>query len=204
MSTIRIPPIPPALPEVSEFFVLHEPFAALFDALADGSNHLAGCRFLRSIPVVFSPFVPLRGANAVDSSEVHSVPFTSSSAARFLFVAVGYSAVNSGGYVKVSLREQHATIPGNGALVDPGCYWRRSSNDLVNPVRNRIYQPKGLQWAHTGLSRPASVDSGDPASEQPRMLVLEPHTAYDLKLEWDDVKLNAILTCEAWQSEVEV
>lgn len=199
---VRVPPVMPPLPETAELFVYHEPFGSIFDTLSEATSHLAGFRFLRALPLVISPFVPEKGANVVDNTESIAVPFDSSSVARYLIVAVGYSAVVLDGYVKVSLKEQHTTIPGNGALVEPGCYFKRNNNDLINPIVRRRYSPTGLRWAVTSVQIPATPNAIDPPSEQPRMLSVAPLTNYDILLEWDKVKLNAVLVMEAWQPDI--
>lgn len=198
----RIPPDLPALPATRETFVQHEPFSSIFDSLADGCNYLAGFRFLRVVPVIVAPFVRTRNGNTVDTVHTRAVRFTTSSLARYLFVAVGYSKVARDGYVNAVLKAAHTTIPGGGAVVDPGCRFVRANNDLANPIEDREYAPTGLQWSHTGFNVPPSVLITDPINQRPRMLNCAALQDVDVVLTWDDIKLNAVLIAEAWRPNV--
>lgn len=199
---VRIPPVLPTLPNYGEAFVLHEPFSTLFDTVADVCNHLAGFQFLRAVPVIVTPFRRTRTGNDVHAETTRAIRFTTSPLARFLFVAAGYSAVHAGGRVKFAARQAHATIPGAGAVIDPGCLFLRANNDLPNPVQDRVYVPTGLQWAHSGFTSPPSVNAGDPVSQRPRMLNVTPSTDVDLCVTWEDIALNAVHVFEAWRPNV--
>jgi hypothetical protein len=198
----RIPPVLPRLPDLNEVKVQHEPYSTIFDSLADGCNYLAGFKFLRTVPVIVAPFVRTRDGNAVDEAHERAIRFTTSSLARFLFVAVGYSAVRAGGFVNVVLRHAHATIPGAGAVIDPGCRFVRANNDLTNPVQDRAYAPSGLQWSHTGQSAPPAANVADPITQRPRVLNCAALQDVDVVVSWDDVKLNALLIAELWRPNV--
>lgn len=199
---VRIPPTIGDLPNLNEVFVQHEPYSTVFDALADGCNHLAGFQFLRIVPVIVAPFRRARNVNVVDGAHERSIRFTTSSLGRYLFVAVGYSAVAAGAFVKCYVREAHTTIPGAGAVIDPGCQFSRANNDLRNPIENRQYVPKGLQWSHTGFTVPPSVNVADPISQRPRMLNCTALQDTDVTIKWDAIKLNAVLVLEAWRPNV--
>lgn len=197
---VRIPPALPLLPDRSESFVLREPFANIFEGIADGANYLAGFLFLRVTSIVVAPYVPARNSNTpVSALNTRCVRLTTSALGRYLFVALGYSAVRADAYVTATTRAAHNSNPGTGAIRDPGCSWYRSNGDLPNPVEDRVWQPLGLKWTHTGLREPPSVVAGDPIATRPRMLHISPNTATDVVLKWDDIKLNSILLCEAWK-----
>ena len=198
---MRVPPFPPALPDRAELRPLHDPFGSLFETFADFANHLAGFQFLRVVPVIISPFV--RDTNTtVAAVQTRAIRFTTSEFGRCAIVALGYSAVKAGGYVKASVREAHTTIPGAGAVIDPGCYWKRSNNDLQNPVQDHAYRPAGLRWTLTGQQYPPTISATDPVAVRPRMLKIPRSADVDLVLEWDKLKLNAVLLIEAWRANV--
>ena len=198
----RIPPVFARLPDLGEVKVQHEPYSTIFDALADGCNFLAGFQFLRTVPVIVAPFVRTRDGNAVDAVHERAIRFTTSSLARYLFVAVGYSRVNAGGFVNVVLREAHATTPNAGDLIDPGCRFLRANNDLTNPIQDRVFTPSGLQWSTTGLNVPPAADVADPIAQRPRMLNCGPLQDVDCMIKWENVKLCAVLIVEAWRPNV--
>lgn len=198
----RIPPVLGSLPETQETFVQREPYATIFDALADGCNYFAGFRFLRCVPVIVAPFVRTRRGNTADVEHTRAIRFTTSSLARYIFVAVGYSKVSADGYVNAVLREAHSTIPGAGDIIDPGCRFVRANNDLPNPIEDREYAPTGLKWAHSGFAVPPSVLPTDAIGQRPRMLNCVALTDVDVVLTWDAIKLNAVLVAEAWRPNV--
>lgn len=200
--------MPPA-PDRSEVFVLHQPFAQVFETISDRLNCYVGYLSQRSIPIVIKPFLQATSGNTVlTDPQTRAIRFTTSRAGRFLFVALGYSAIHSGAdagdpaYVKVSVREAHATVPGSGAIIDPGCFWYNTSGDLINPVQQREYRPDGLQWSHSGFVAPVVVDAGGDPSPTPRMLYLEHSTDVDIVVQWNMMCLNAITITEAYRQQL--
>lgn len=199
---VRIRQDLPALPERSETFPLHEPFSSVFEALADNANHLAGYRFLRCTPVIVAPFTPDTSADTQADTTVHA-SWVPSEFSRYLFVAVGYSRLGDDtATISLSLRQAHATTPGSGAIIDPGCQWKKSNGNLVAPIEHDVYKPSALQWAHTGLRVPNAVNVADPPANVPRMLHCHTAVEVELALVWKEVTVNSVLIWEAYRAEV--